>query len=109
MEGCPKVLMINFDLKEISSIEELAFEKPLSAYIQDFYNEDPKAYSKEIQQITQLRKGLPNIPRDKNGCNTIHKYFTQLQYLQSRFPMGAGGVASVPFIWHDVYSGEPND
>ena len=31
MEGCPKALMINFDLKEISSIEEDAFEKPLSA------------------------------------------------------------------------------
>lgn len=56
MEGCPKALMINFDLKEISSIEEDAFEKPLSAYIQEFYNEDPKTYTKEIQQITQLRK-----------------------------------------------------
>lgn len=106
MEGCPKALMINFDLKEPGSVEN-AFEKPLRDYIQEFYHEDPQSYSNEIQQITQLRKSIANVPRDKQGCTMLRKYYTQLHYLQSRFPMGEGGAAAIPFVWYDVYSGEP--
>ncbi|XP_047139222.1 uncharacterized protein LOC101240185 isoform X1 [Hydra vulgaris] len=106
MEGCPKQLMISFDLKEPVSTEDV-FEKPLKKYIQDFYHEDPNSYQNEINQITQLRKSISNIPHDKQGCNILHKYYVQLQYLLARFPMREGGVACTTFIWYDVYNFEP--
>eukprot|EP00794_Sanderia_malayensis_P017461 gene17461-19208_t len=79
MEGCPKSLMISFDTKEPGSAD---FTAP-------------------------LRNSVPTVARDNQGCSTLRRYFAQLQFLQSRFPMCEGGAATVPFTWYDVYVGDP--
>eukprot|EP00795_Rhopilema_esculentum_P013497 gene13497-4376_t len=104
MEGCPKVLMISFDTKEPAAAD---FTAPITSYIQDFYHENPDSYKNEIQQINQLKKNISNVTRDNQGCSAYRKYYAQLQFLQSRFPMGSGGAASLPLVWYDVYTGDP--
>ena len=37
---------------------------------------------------------------DHSGCSTLRRYYAQLQFLQSRFPMGEGGAVSVQFTWY---------
>ena len=37
--------------------------------------------------------------RDHSGCSTLRRYYAQLQFLQSRFPMGDGGAVNVQFSW----------
>lgn len=39
-------------------------------------------------------------PIDMAGCVLLKKYYCQLHFLQSRFPMGKDGVAAVTFIWY---------
>ena len=44
-------------------------------------------------------QNITNATRDNQGCSAYRKYYAQLQFLQSRFPMGSGGAASLPFVW----------
>ena len=44
-------------------------------------------------------QGAINVSRDFMGCSTLKKYYSQLQFLQSRFPLGDGGLVAVPFTW----------
>lgn len=68
-------------------------------YIRDFYNEDPESYNTEIQQIENLRAAAVRPPVNVNGCSILKRYYCQLHFLQSRFPMGKDGPAAVNFVW----------
>ncbi|KAH3750759.1 hypothetical protein DPMN_185290 [Dreissena polymorpha] len=39
------------------------------------------------------------VSHDFMGCSTLKKYYSQLQFLQARFPMTEGGEAAIPFTW----------
>ncbi|XP_035661632.1 tyrosine-protein phosphatase non-receptor type 23-like isoform X2 [Branchiostoma floridae] len=80
MEAVPRMPMVSLDLK-FSPVEEDEFG-PV------------------------IRKCAVQVSQDFEGCSILRKYYGQLQYLQSRFPMGDGGDAAVPFTWSDVYSGK---
>ena len=68
-------------------------------YIRDHYNEDPDGYSKEIQELESLRAAAVKAPMDFTGCATLKKYFCQLHFLLSRFPLGEDKNMSVVFHW----------
>jgi len=96
--------MISYDIKEPVPAD---FSTPIRNYIQEFYQEDPDSYKNELQQLHLLNSSILNVTRDNQGCITYRKYFAQLQFLQSRFPMSVGGTAAVSFTWYDVYTGDP--
>lgn len=103
MEAVPRLSMIFCDLKVSPSNTE--FGPVLKKYIRDHYHEDPESYSKEIKELETLRQNAIKAPMDFTGCSILKKYYSQLQKLQSRFPMTDDGAACVPFMWTDIYSG----
>jgi len=76
----------------------------LFKYIRDFYNEDPESYNNEIHQLESLRSMAVRPPIDMAGCVLLKKYYCQLHFLQSRFPMGKDGVAAIIFTWYNNFS-----
>lgn len=71
-------------------------------YIQEFYNDDPESYNNEIHQLESLRSMAVRPPVDMAGCALLKKYYCQLHFLQSRFPMYKEGPAAVRFIWYKI-------
>ncbi|EZA50853.1 Tyrosine-protein phosphatase non-receptor type [Ooceraea biroi] len=102
MEAVPRLPMIWFQVKV--SPEPTTFGPKLKQYIRDFYNEDPESYSNEMHQLESLRSMAVRPPVDMAGCVLLKKYYCQLHFLQSRFPMGKDGVAAVIFTWRDTYA-----
>lgn len=103
MEAVPRLSMICCDLKVSPSNTE--FGPELKKYIRHHYHEDPESYSKEIKELEALRQNAIKAPMDFTGCSILKKYYSQLQKLQSRFPMTDDGASCVPFMWTDIYSG----
>ncbi|XP_043273287.1 tyrosine-protein phosphatase non-receptor type 23 isoform X2 [Venturia canescens] len=101
MEAVPRLPMISFQLKV--SPEPTAFGPKLKQYIRDFYNEDPESYSNEIHQLEKLRAMVVRPSIAVTDCTLLQKYYCQLHFLQSRFPMGADEAAAVTFTWTDAY------
>ncbi|KAK9510379.1 hypothetical protein O3M35_005178 [Rhynocoris fuscipes] len=104
MEAVPRLPMISFELKISPSQPPVEFSK-LKQYIREFYNEDPETYSSEIRNLEALRANAVRPVKDVTGCSVLKRYFCQLHFLQSRFPMGKGGAAAISFAWKDLYGG----
>ncbi|XP_011875510.1 PREDICTED: tyrosine-protein phosphatase non-receptor type 23 [Vollenhovia emeryi] len=102
MEAVPRLPMIWFQLKV--SPEPTTFGPKLKQYIQEFYNEDPESYNNEIHQLESLRSMAVRPPVDMAGCALLKKYYCQLNFLQSRFPMHKDGHAAATFTWRDAYA-----
>lgn len=71
----------------------------LFQYIAAFYNEDPESYQTEIHNLETLRAGAVRPSKDVNGVQLLKKYYCQLHFLKSRFPMEENQDASVKFSW----------
>uniref|UniRef100_T1HD61 BRO1 domain-containing protein n=1 Tax=Rhodnius prolixus TaxID=13249 RepID=T1HD61_RHOPR len=104
MEAVPRLPMISFELKVSPDQSPVEFSK-LKQYIREFYNEDPETYSTEIRNLETLRANAVRPVKDVTGCSVLKKYFCQLHFLQSRFPMGKDGAAAITFTWKDLYGG----
>ncbi|KAG8036686.1 hypothetical protein G9C98_004008 [Cotesia typhae] len=102
MEAVPRLPMLSFQLKV--SPEPTIFGPKLKQYIRDFYNEDPESYTTEIHQLENLRAIAVRPPIAVTGCSLLKKYYCQLHFVQSRFPMGIDEPAAVPFSWRDTYA-----
>lgn len=102
MEAAPKLPMLGFDLK--NSTENTSFSQPLKQYISQFYNENPESYNNEIHTLESLRGGAVRPSIDIEGCQLLKKYYCQLHFLKSRFPMEELQSAAVFFGWKDNYS-----
>lgn len=102
MEAVPRLPMISFQLKV--SPEPTTFGPKLKQYIRDFYNKDPATFTHEIHQLESLRAVAIRPPIDVAGCSLLKKYYCQLHFLQSRFPMGKDGAAAITFTWRDTYA-----
>ncbi|KAL5005900.1 hypothetical protein ScPMuIL_017058 [Solemya velum] len=102
MEAVPRMPMLSFDLKH--SPEYVEFAPVLKQYIRDHYGEDPANYNKACNDLEQLRQSAVHVSHDFMGCSTLKKYYAQLQFLSSRFPVGEGGEAVIPFTWEEVHT-----
>ncbi|CAB3366076.1 Hypothetical predicted protein [Cloeon dipterum] len=102
MEAVPRLPMLSFELKQ--SPENTEFGHKLRGYIRDYYHEDPESYSKEIHEIEGLRATAIRVSKDVEGCALLKKYYCQLHFLLSRFPMQEEGAASVTYFWIDIYT-----
>mgnify|MGYP005983781753 CR=1 FL=1 len=76
----------------------------LFQYIASFYNEDPESYGTEINNLESLRSAALRAPIDVTGCQLLKKYYCQLHFLKSRFPMHEYQAAAVFFSWKDNYT-----
>ncbi|KDR21340.1 Tyrosine-protein phosphatase non-receptor type 23 [Zootermopsis nevadensis] len=102
MEAVPRLPMLSFDLKV--SPECASFGPQLKQYVRDVYHEDPEMYSNEIHSLEGLRVAAVSAVRDVTGCSALKRYYCQLHFLHSRFPMAKGEAAAVSFTWRDIYS-----
>ncbi|XP_063607267.1 tyrosine-protein phosphatase non-receptor type 23-like [Penaeus indicus] len=102
MEAVPRLPMLSFELKQ--SAENAEFGPKLKQYIRDHYHEDPDSYSAEIHELEGLRASAIHASRDFTGCSTLKKYYCQLHYLLSRFPLNENSSIAVTFNWYDIYS-----
>ncbi|XP_030747813.1 tyrosine-protein phosphatase non-receptor type 23 [Sitophilus oryzae] len=103
MEAAPRLPMISFDL--LSSTESVQFGKKLKPYIANFYNEDPESYTAEINQIDTLRASITHPSPDVSGVQLLKKYYCQLHFLKSRFPMELNQPCFIEFEWRDCQNG----
>ncbi|KAF7268015.1 hypothetical protein GWI33_018816 [Rhynchophorus ferrugineus] len=99
MEAAPRLPMINLDL--LSSTEIVQFGKKLKPYIASFYNEDPESYNAEINQMDMLRVSAIHPSPDVSGVQLLKKYYCQLHFLKSRFPMEYHQPCYIEFEWKD--------
>lgn len=104
MEAVPRLPMLSFELKVSSDRYPPEFVN-LKQYIRDFYNEDPETYSAEIRNLETLRANAVHPAKDATGCAVMKKYFCQLHFLQSRFPIGREDKGAISFVWKDAYGG----
>nr|XP_053638319.1 tyrosine-protein phosphatase non-receptor type 23-like isoform X2 [Cherax quadricarinatus] len=102
MEAVPRLPMLGFELK--SSVESVEFGPKLRQYIRDHYNEDPDSYSTEIHELEALRVSATHAPHDFTGCSILKKYYCQLHFILSRFPLSENPSISITFNWYDLYS-----
>ncbi|XP_059485040.1 tyrosine-protein phosphatase non-receptor type 23 isoform X2 [Neocloeon triangulifer] len=102
MEAVPRLPMLSFELKQ--SPENTEFGHKLRSYIRDYYHEDPETYSKEIHELEGLRASAIRVSKDVEGCALLKKYYCQLNFLLSRFPMQEDGVACATYFWIDIYT-----
>lgn len=103
MEAVPRLPMICFDLKVSPDRHPADFGK-LKQYIRDFYHEDPESYNTEIHKLESLRAMAVRPATDVTGCSVLKRYYCQLHFLQSRFPMSKDGASAVTFTWRDTYA-----
>ncbi|XP_066141791.1 tyrosine-protein phosphatase non-receptor type 23 [Euwallacea fornicatus] len=103
MEAAPRLPMICFEL--LSSQENVQFSKKLKPYIASFYNEDPDGYTREINKLDTLRVSATHPSADILGLQALKKYYCQLHFLKSRFPMDPGQLCFIEFEWKDCQNG----
>lgn len=103
MEAAPRLPMLYFDLKVCA--ENTWFAPQLKQYIAAFYNEDPESYRTEIHNLESLRSAAVHPSMDVNGVQLLKKYYCQLHFLKSRFPMEENQDAAVQFLWKDNQTG----
>ncbi|XP_018579784.1 tyrosine-protein phosphatase non-receptor type 23 isoform X2 [Anoplophora glabripennis] len=103
MEAAPRLPMFYFDLKVCT--ENTRFAPQLKQYIAAFYNEDPDSYLTEIHNLETLRSAAVRPSMDVNGVQLLKKYYCQLHFLKSRFPMEENQDAAVQFLWKDNQTG----
>ncbi|KAI5742988.1 hypothetical protein M8J77_013320 [Diaphorina citri] len=102
MEAVPRMPMLFFDLKTSS---ESADFKVLKEYIQLGYHEDPEKYSLEIHNLESLRAMAVHPQHNVDGVSILKKYFCQLTFLRSRFPLTRdGGPIRINFSWKEAFS-----
>ncbi|XP_071053050.1 tyrosine-protein phosphatase non-receptor type 23 [Onthophagus taurus] len=102
MEAAPRLPMISFPFKQ--STENVSFAQQLKPYIANFYHEDPESYSTEFNRLESLRNSSMFPQQSINSLQSQKRYYAQLSFLKSRFPMHEGQPCAVIFSWKDPYS-----
>ncbi|RNA28685.1 Tyrosine- phosphatase non-receptor type 23, partial [Brachionus plicatilis] len=102
MEACPKIGMINFEIKSCN-YESTDLGEKISQFILINYQENPESYLKEINEFLKLREDAANASKDIMGLNIIKKYYRQLQFLSNRFPMKSGEQCETEFSWDHLF------
>ncbi|UJR31730.1 hypothetical protein I4U23_019210 [Adineta vaga] len=102
MEGCPRLPAVSFDLK--LSLDSINICEKIPNYITANYQENGENFTKECEQINQLRQ----LPYREPGIQILKRYYCQLQLLRNRFPMLPDTECSVRFTWEDGFQREEN-
>ncbi|XP_060518621.1 tyrosine-protein phosphatase non-receptor type 23 isoform X2 [Cylas formicarius] len=101
MEAAPRLPMLSIELQV--SPESVQFSNKIKQYIANFYHEDPESYTTEIYNLESLRGAAVHPSKDVSGIQNLKKYYCQLHFLKSRFPMEEGQPCAVQFVWKDSH------
>ncbi|KAL1458289.1 hypothetical protein WDU94_008450 [Cyamophila willieti] len=104
MEAVPRMPMLFFDLKTVPDKSEPTDYKVLKEHIQHVYQESPEQYSLEIHSLEALRAMAIHPQHNVDGVSTLKKYYCQLTFLKSRFPISREGPIRVTFSWKEAFS-----
>ncbi|CAL1532314.1 unnamed protein product [Lymnaea stagnalis] len=96
--------MIPLGLKETTAID---FTVPFKDEILEHYSEDGNNYSKEIQELCELREAVRSPERSQAGVELLMEYFGQLGNIEKRFFSGKRNLP-VYFHWYDCLTGVPD-
>lgn len=102
MEAVPRLPMVSFEM--LICTKKISFTNKIEKYITGYYHEDASTYHTEIQALDTLRISAVWPSNDINSCQAMKKYFCQLHYMKSRFPMDANQPVSLQFSWRDEYT-----
>jgi programmed cell death 6-interacting protein len=70
----------------------------IKQYISITYDEDPTAYTEDLNQFEKLRNDIINLPICSNSVDLLYKYYGQLIYLCAKFPLEDNKITCV-FSW----------
>ncbi|XP_059171100.1 rhophilin-2-B-like [Physella acuta] len=96
--------LIPLGLKETTRID---FSMAFKDEILEHYSEDGNKYSKEIQELCDLREAVRTPERSHAGVELLMEYFNQLSYLEKRFFSGKRNLP-LYFHWYDCLTGIPD-
>jgi hypothetical protein len=78
--------------------EEVNFASPLKDHILQVYQTDPENFSNEIKTLQRYRQDIRGLGRDANARDILYRYYSQLEFLDLRFPIHDQGV-KILFTW----------
>jgi len=88
-------MMLGIDLRKTKPNSVSA---AIKQYISITYDEDPTAYTEDLNQFEKLRNDIINLPICENSVNLLYKYYGQLIYLCAKFPLEDNKITCV-FSW----------
>lgn len=94
------LLNVHYDCYGFEIYNSIQFVILSLQYIQLGYHEDPEKYSLEIHNLESLRAMAVHPQHNVDGVSILKKYFCQLTFLRSRFPLTRdGGPIRINFSW----------
>ncbi|KAK7114719.1 rhophilin-1-like [Littorina saxatilis] len=104
-DNCAKYTpMIPLGLKET---KELDFSVPFTDVIMEHYSEPPENYTKEINDLNDLRQAIRTPERNYAGIELLTEYFNQLYFVEKRF-FRPNRQLPLHFHWYDSLTGVPS-
>ncbi|CAG8560890.1 7713_t:CDS:10 [Diversispora eburnea] len=97
MSGLSNILAIDF-----KRTERIALTTALREYISYSYAEHPDAYTDDFRILDELRTDCLNLEVHQNALNRLLKYYGQLVFIGSKFPIDVG----IEFPWYSAFSDE---
>ncbi|ORX43624.1 BRO1-domain-containing protein [Piromyces finnis] len=88
-------MMLGIDLRKTKPNSVSA---AIKQYISITYDEDPTAYTEDLNQFEKLRNDIINLPICDNSVNVLYKYYGQLIFLCAKFPLEDNKITCV-FSW----------
>ncbi|CAG8511892.1 16671_t:CDS:10 [Acaulospora morrowiae] len=95
MSGLSNILAVKF-----KSTERIALTTALRNYISYSYAEHPDAYTDDFRIIDDLRTDCLNLEVHQNALNRLLKYYGQLVFVGSKFPIDV----DIEFPWYSAFS-----
>ncbi|KAG9289057.1 hypothetical protein G9A89_015606 [Geosiphon pyriformis] len=93
--GLPNLVVVYF-----KRTERIALTRILREYIQFSYSEHPDAYTDDFRVLDELRGDCVNLEVHHNALNRLLKYYGQLVFIGSKFPIDVG----IEFPWSLAFS-----
>ncbi|CAG8473217.1 3078_t:CDS:2 [Ambispora leptoticha] len=93
--GLPNIVFIDF-----KRTERIGLTRTLRDYIQFSYAEHPDAYIDDFRVLDELRSDCLNLEVHYNALNRLLKYYGQLVFIGSKFPIDVG----IEFPWSLAFS-----
>jgi len=88
-------MMLGIDLRKTKPNSVSA---AIKQYISITYDEDPTAYTEDLNQFEKIRNDIIDLPICDNSVNVLYKYYGQLVYLCAKFPLEDNKITCV-FSW----------
>ncbi|KAJ3022133.1 pH-response regulator protein palA/rim20 [Thoreauomyces humboldtii] len=102
MAGLSTTNMLPVDFKRS---ERLSLAPPIKDYIATAYAEDPDVYIDDFRNLEALRGDILTPDVHPASLNKLLKYYGQLIYLGSKFPMDEQHI-KLCFCWYSIFGKE---